>query len=333
MTTGVLLINLGTPNSPSVKDVRRYLREFLSDPYVIDTNSFVRFLLLNLIILPTRPKQSAKAYQSIWQEDGSPLLTNSVALSENAQQLLGQQFNVALAMRYGKPSIKNAVASLKHCDDIIILPLFPQYSLAATETAIVKALAFVKPHWLPEKISIIKDFYNNAEYINAQAQLIESAFTVENNQDRMILFSYHGLPERQILKTSSCNTVCNMQQVCPVISDKNRDCYRAQCYETSRALAAKLQLSSEQYTTTFQSRLGRIPWIKPYTDVVLNELAQKGIKHLIVACPSFVCDCLETLEEIGLRAREQWLAAGGTSLTLVPCVNEDANWIHSLIQK
>lgn len=332
MTTGILLINLGTPNSPSTKDVRRYLREFLSDPYVIDINPLARFLLLNLIILPTRPKQSAKAYQAIWQAEGSPLLTNSVTLAENAQQLLGNQYKVALAMRYGKPSIKSTVSTLTHCEKIIILPLFPQYSLAATQTAIVKALQYVKPHWSTEQISIINDFYNNAAYIEAQAKLIETTMSVENSEDRMVLFSYHGLPERQILKTTSCNTVCNMQQSCPALTEQNQHCYRAQCYATSRALAERLQLSSEHYVTTFQSRLGRIPWIKPYTDVVLEELAAKGIKHLIVACPSFVCDCLETLEEIGLRAREQWLAAGGKSLSLAPCVNGDASWIRELIQ-
>lgn len=331
MTTGVLLINLGTPDSPSVKDVRRYLREFLSDPYVIDTPAIVRFLLLNLVILPTRPKKSAEAYQSIWQAEGSPLLLNSLKLAEQAQTLLGEQYKVALGIRYGKPSIATAVQMLTDCDNIIILPLFPQYSLAATETAIVKALACTKTSWSAEKTLVIKDFYNNDAFITAQAKLVEAVLSQEATHDRMVLFSYHGLPERQILKTSGCNAICDLQQSCPSISSKNKNCYRAQCFATSCALAAKLQLTSEQYMTTFQSRLGRIPWIKPYTDVVLDDLAKQGIKHLVVACPSFVSDCLETIEEIGLRAREQWLAAGGLSLSLVSCVNGDASWVKNLI--
>lgn len=332
MTTGVLLINLGTPDSPAVKDVRRYLREFLSDPYVIDIHPIARFLLLNLIILPTRPKKSAEAYRAIWQADGSPLLTYSKALAEHAQTQLGNHYKVALGMRYGNPSIAAAIDALKECDDIIVLPLFPQYSLAATETAIQKARMLSKKFWPPEKIRIIKDFYDNDAFITTQADLIALELAKVPTEKRLLLFSYHGLPERQIGKAANCDSICNKQQPCPVIQDGNQNCYRAQCYATSRALAKKLQLDNAQYMTTFQSRLGRIPWIKPYTDHVLDELAAQGLKHLVIACPSFVCDCLETLEEIGLRAQEQWIEAGGISLSLVPCVNGEASWVPSVLQ-
>jgi ferrochelatase len=330
--TGVLLINLGTPDSPSTKHVRSYLREFLSDPYVIDIHPVIRWLLLNFIILPTRPKKSAEAYRKIWHpKKGSPLLFHSVALAEHAQTLLGENYKVVLGKRYGKPTIKNAVAELRDCERIIVLPLFPQYSLAATETAIQKAMGYVTPHWHDTQITVIRDFYSEPTFIQAQAGLIQQAMQAVPNEDRKIIFSYHGLPERQITKACDCRKVCNMQQTCPAINLENRDCYRAQCYATSRALQHALQLNDDDCITSFQSRLGRIPWIKPYTDEVLTELAQQGIKHLVVACPSFVCDCLETLEEIGIRAKEQWLAEGGESLTLVPCVNDDANWVRECI--
>jgi ferrochelatase len=323
---------LGTPDSPSVKDVRRFLREFLSDPYVIDIDPIARFLLLNCIILPTRPKKSAKAYQSIWQDAGSPLLTNSLALVDNAQELLGDQFQVALGMRYGRPSIESAVEQLKGCEKLITIPLFPQYSLATTLSTIQKVGEVTDPIWAQDDFTIMKEFYNLPSFISAQASLMTTAMRNVLPGKRKVLFSFHGLPERHIQKTSACKQVCNMETACPAITANNKDCYRAQCYATSRALAQELALSSEDYLTTFQSRLGRIPWIKPYTDVIIKKLAKDGVKHLVIACPSFVCDCLETLEEIGLRAREQWLAAGGESLTLVPCVNGDAGWVKNIVE-
>lgn len=331
MTKGVLLINLGTPDSPSTKNVRRYLREFLSDPYVIDTPALVRWLLLNLVILLTRPKKSAEAYQSIWDaERGSPLLFYSQDLCNNVAVALGDDYRVALGMRYGKPSIANAVGQLQDCDEITVLPLFPQYSLAATETAI--QVAKKQLAHLNNKVTVIKDFYEQPTFIKAQAELIQTALQTTSTSSRKVIFSYHGLPERQIHKAASCELLCDMQAACPKISTQNRDCYRAQCYATSRALATQLALNESDYLTTFQSRLGRIPWIKPYTDHSLTELAKQGIKHLVIACPSFVCDCLETLEEIGMQAQEQWQAEGGETLTLVPCVNSMADWVTDLIK-
>lgn len=331
---GLLLINLGTPDSPSESDVRAYLKEFLSDPYVVDINPVVRYLLLNLGILPKHPKESAALYQKVWTEQGSPLLVNTELLAQQAQDLLGMQYKVSLGMRYGNPSIELAVDELVGCEEIIMLPLFPQYSFAATETAIQKALQYTKTYWTKEHVTIIKDFYNAEKFVAAQAKLIaETIATTTSPKKTKVIFSYHGLPERQILTSSSCNSVCDMQKNCPVITDQNRDCYRAQCYATTRILENQLNLSENDYMVAFQSRLGRIPWIKPYTEEVLSELAAQGVENLIVTCPSFVCDCLETLEEIGLRAREQWQKDGGKNLWLVPCVNADASWVADLIHQ
>jgi ferrochelatase len=304
---GLLLINLGTPNSPSVTDVRKYLRQFLFDPYVIDINPIARWLLLNLIILPLRPKKSAHAYQSIWTAAGSPLLVNSQQLADNAQKIVGSDYQVILGMRYGKPSIESAVKQFGPIDELVILPLFPQYSLAATESAIQAALTAAKKILPLDRISVIKDFYDAPKFISAQAELISQVLSAQPVEK--LILSYHGLPERQSKK-------CD---------------YRAQCYATSQALAKQLELAPDFYCTTFQSRLGRTPWIKPFTDEMLIELAAQGIKRVAVACPSFVCDCLETLEEIGMRAQEQWLELGGEQLILVPCVNGNAAWVADLL--
>ncbi len=329
MKTGVLLINLGTPNSPSVKDVRTYLREFLSDPYVIDIHPLARFLLLNLIILPFRSKKSALAYQSIWTEQGSPLLINSKALASNTQQLLMDDYQIALGMRYGKPNIKQALAQLKMCRRLLILPLFPQYSLAATETALVQAQTLAEQLWQRENIKIIKDFYVWPSFIEAQAKLIYDY--LGERKFEQIIFSYHGLPERQVKKT--CKLVkCDMLTACPAITVINRDCYRDQCFATSHALARQLNLNKTQYITAFQSRLGGAAWIQPYTDKVLEKLAKQNVKNIAIVCPSFVVDCLETLEEIGIRARIQWQTLGGENLYLIPALNTSADWLVDLIK-
>ena len=330
MKMGVLLINLGTPSSPSVEHVRTYLREFLSDPYVIDIHPIARSLLLNLIILPTRPKKSAKAYQSIWIDDGSPLLTYSLTLSNNTQRLLDSNYNVALGMRYGAPSISSAIEQLKNCEQLLIVPLFPQYSLAATETALIQAKSIARKIWSADKIQTVKDFYIFPGFINAQTKLIRDS--LGGRQIDQLLFSYHGLPERQVRKICVAEKHCDMQQICPIVDKNNRYCYRAQCFATSTALAKTLNLHEDQYLTSFQSRLGRTPWIKPYTDKILIDLAVEGAKNIAIVCPSFVVDCLETLEEIGIRVQQQWLALGGENLYLIPCVNDNAVWLYKLIK-
>lgn len=309
---GVLLINLGTPDAATTKAVRIFLREFLLDPRVIDLPTMVRWVLVHLFILPFRPKQSAKAYASIWQKTGSPLLFHSQNLQQALQKKLGENFVVELAMRYGNPSMKEIVAKLmqQSLKRLIVIPLFPQYSSAATGSAIEYFLTTVKSYKNFPSIEICNDFFSDDHFIAAYANIIH-----QDTQDiafEKIIFSYHGLPERQ------------------VVHEPEHFNYRTQCFKTSQLLANQLNLSPEKYLTTFQSRLGRTPWIKPYTDVVLAELAQQGIKHLAIACPSFVTDCLETLEEIGIRAQEQWHELGGKTLTLIPCLNSDPQWVDAL---
>lgn len=323
MTGGFLLINLGTPQGADVPAVRSYLREFLTDKRVIDLPAPLRYLLVYAFILPFRPQKSAKAYQKIWTDEGSPLLVNTYKLSSQLQHLLGSQTTVAIGMRYGKPSIQDAINQLSACTTITVLPLFPQYSSAATGSALEEAMRIFSSQEVMPSLKIIRDFYQHPAYVNAQAQKIKTYLSGSDH----LLFSYHGIPERQISK-SGCKEVCPAQ--CPPISSQNANCYKAQCYETSQLLAKALQLNPKQYSTAFQSRLGKTPWIKPYTDEVLRELAANGVKHLSIACPSFVADCLETLEEIGMQAKKQWLSMGGEQLTLIPCMNDDPTWVSAI---
>lgn len=325
MKNGLLLINLGTPDSADRRAVRRYLAEFLADPRVIDLPAWIRYPLLYGAILPFRPKQSAKAYQAIWTDEGSPLLVYGRSLQAGLQRQLGADWQVALGMRYGSPSIKTAIEELKHCEQLTILPLFPQYSSAASGSAIELTLKLLAQQNVIPSITLIRDFYQDSAFINALAALIKPRL---DDHDYLLL-SYHGVPERHIIR-SGCNSVCT--NACPPLTMSTQGCYRGQCYGTSRALAQALNLEDDRYSTAFQSRLGRTPWIQPYTDEVLVTLAQRGIKRLAIACPSFVADCLETLEEIGLRAQEQWLALGGEKLTLIPAVNDNALWIEGLCE-
>jgi len=333
MTTGILLINIGTPDKPDMPSVRRYLREFLSDPRVIDLPFLLRWILVNLIILPTRPKQSARAYQAIWQAQGSPLLNYSKDLVKQLQLQLGDSYHVVLGMRYGNPSITSALETLLSlpCDEIIVQPLFPQYASAASGSALQAVFDHLAAKTIIPAITTCGDFFDADFFIESQAAVAKEAlqgFTPDH-----WLFSYHGLPVRQVLASEQRTVNCDRQQSCPMINAHNRFCYRAQCYATSRALAARLALQHDGYTVAFQSRLGRVPWIKPYTDFELINLRQKGIKNLAVICPSFVADCLETLEEIGLRAKTQWLSLGGEELRLVPCVNSHPTWVEGLAMR
>jgi len=323
MKTGVLLINLGTPDSPSTKDVRRYLREFLSDPRVIDLPTPVRWLLLNAIILPFRPKKSAHAYQQIWTKKGSPLLIYGQELTSKLSSELGDNYVVALGMRYGKPCLQDAISQLSRCGKIIIVPLFPQYSSAATGSAIQASLEIIQQRQSIPSLEVISDFYRQKPYIECLSQHIKSHWI----QEEFLLFSYYGIPERQIIK-AGCQQVCTNE--CSNINSENFYCYRAQCYETTRLIAKTLVLKSENYTTSFQSRLGKTPWIKPYTDETLEALVKQGIKKIAITCPAFVADCLETIEEIGIQAKQQWLELGGESLRLVPALNAEDYWVKAL---
>jgi protoporphyrin/coproporphyrin ferrochelatase len=313
---GILLINLGTPSNCDTKSVRRYLAEFLMDPYVIDIPLPFRLLLVKGVILNTRPKQSAAAYQRIWTDEGSPLLTHTLNLAKKLQRSTDDV--IAVGMRYGEPSIKNAVKQLKHCSSIHVIPLYPQYSQAATQTAIDEARKQLEKVNYSGLTTITREFFSHPEFITAQCTTIQSVLTPGSH----LLLSYHGLPVKQLNKVSSCANSCSRQAACPAINDINRDCYRAQCYATSTAIANQLGLSSEQYSVAFQSRLGKLPWIQPYTTDHLNTLRQRGIKNLCIACPSFFVDCLETLDEIGNEIRELWHKQGGDTLQLIPCLND-----------
>lgn len=327
MTTGLLLINLGTPDSPTISGVWRYLRVFLADKRVVDVPVILRYLLLYGVILPFRLPKTRHAYEAIWSEQGSPLRHYGESLCDKLQQQLGADYRVALGMRYGNPSIADALCRLKECENVIILPLYPQYSSAATGSSIEAALHLIAQKELIPNVRVITDFYRHPGFIQAQCKLIQPYIATND----LILFSYHGLPTRHLRQTG-CKETC--QEACPISSSYTRNCYRAQCYATTSYIADSLNLKPSQHITAFQSRLGRTPWIQPYTDEVLASLVQRNIKRIAVVCPSFVADCLETLEEIGMRAQERWLALGGESLSLIPCLNTEQLWcdaIQSLI--
>ena len=326
--TGVLLINLGTPDSPRPRDVRRYLREFLSDGRVLDIHPVARWLLLHAVILPFRPRRSAAAYEKIWRADGSPLLVFGRALRDAVAQELGDGFRVELGMRYGSPSIADALAALREAQvsQLVVLPLFPQYSAAVTGSVLARTFADLVESWDLPAVHVAEPFYEHPAFIDAYAATAReplAGFRADH-----VLFSYHGLPERQIRRSVPESGGClTRPECCDAISSDNQRCYRAQCFATTRALARALALPQEMQSVAFQSRLGRTPWIEPYTDKVLPELARHGVKRLAVLCPAFVADCLETLEEIGIRAREQWRDAGGEELLLVPCPNAHPTWV------
>ena len=326
---GVLLINLGTPDAPQSGPVRTYLREFLSDPRVIDINPVGRKLLLEAIILPLRPAKSAAAYRKVWTEHGSPLLVESLALTDRVRAALAMP--VELGMRYGNPSLASALRKLidARVDRIAITPLYPQYSSAATGSSLEEVYRLVGKLDVVPNVSTLPPFYDDPRFIEAFALQGEPVLAREKPDH--ILFSFHGLPERHVRRTDPTGKHClESPQCCDSMIDANRDCYRAQCFATARALVARLSLPPGGYTVCFQSRLGRTPWIKPYTDLVLPELFARGVKRIAVFCPAFVADCLETLEEIGLRARDQWLSLGGESLTLIPSLNASEAWVSTL---
>jgi ferrochelatase len=328
---GVLLINLGTPASPAVADVRRYLREFLGDPRVFDLPAPGRWALLHLYILPFRPRTSAAAYAKIWTAQGSPLTVTSQALREALAARLGRGFRVELAMRYGEPTIPAALQCFVEADvtRIIVVPLFPQYASSTTGSTLERVANLVARSTSALQIRNVEPFYADPGYISALAAVTEPE--LQRFKPDHVLMSYHGLPEGHVRKSDGSGQHCLTHEGCCLsVAAANRDCYRAHCFATSRALAAALDLSERRYSVSFQSRAGPSPWIKPYTDRVLPELAQRGIRRLAVLCPSFVSDCLETLEEIGIRARDQWRESGGEDFHLVPCLNSHPSWVEGL---
>jgi ferrochelatase len=331
--TGVLLINLGTPDAPTAADVRRYLREFLSDPRVVDLPPLGRALLLNLVILPFRPRLSAEAYRQIWTDEGSPLLLYSRDLAGKVAERLGPGNPVELAMRYGNPSIAAGLRRLteRGVSRIRVLPLYPQEASATTGSTLEKVYREAGKLARVPELEAVGSFYGHPAFLRAWKQVARPA--LESFRPDHVLVSYHGLPERQIRKADPGGRWCLVQETCcDALTDRNRHCYRAQCFATTRYLAEAIDLPIGHTTTTFQSRLGRTPWIRPYTDETLAQLPGRGVKRLAVLSPAFVADCLETLEEIGIRGRETFLAAGGEDFLLVPSLNATPAWVDAVAE-
>jgi ferrochelatase len=329
---GVLLVNLGTPDSPATGDVRRYLNEFLTDGRVIDMPAALRYPLFQGLIVPLRAPKSAKIYQQLWTERGSPLLYHGLDLQAKVQAALGKNYVVAFGMRYQSPSIEKALVELRDAavERIIVLPLFPQYAAASTGSVQQKVMGIVSKWWVVPTISFISTFTDDPGFIASFAAL-GRAEMAKHSYDHVV-FSYHGIPERHILKGSQ-KGYCKLGSCCNSYNKNNRYCYRAQCFETSRLLARELGLSPEQYTVTFQSRLQsrlRDPWLQPYTDEVLKTLPAKGIRNVLAFSPAFVADCLETTIEVGVEFKEMFEAAGGAHWQLVPSLNSEPQWVAAV---
>jgi ferrochelatase len=326
---GVLLVNLGSPKSTDPKDVKAYLGEFLMDERVIDLPYVLRAILVKGIILNTRPKKSAEAYSKIWWDEGSPL----IVLSERLQQKIDDFTSVpiALAMRYGEPSIANGMKELheKGVNEILLAPMYPQYAMATTETIIALAEEIRKEHYPKMRFTILPPFYNHPDYITVLSRSI--AEKLDELDYEHLLFSYHGVPERHIRKSDITKSHCKMDgQCCQTPSKAHQFCYKHQCHEVTRLVGEKLNLKEGSYSTSFQSRLGFDPWLKPYTDRTVERMAIEGVKKMAIVTPAFVSDCLETLEEIAMEAEEIFEENGGKEFTVIPCLNDRQDWVKTL---
>lgn len=325
---GVLLVNLGTPLSPRPNDVYRYLIEFLTDGRVIDIPWIRRQLLVRGLIVPFRYKQSAKAYQHIWTEQGSPLLVYGKKVQYALQKSLGDEYHVELAMRYQEPSLSSSVETLMNMGlrHLILFPLFPQYASASTGSVHQHVHELLRHYQVFPKMTFIDQYATHPALISA---FCEVAKKYPISKYDHYLFSFHGLPEKHIRKANRCGTCLN-EGCCEQFADNNFSCYSAQCYATASAIANQLGLAREKYSICFQSRLGKDPWLKPYTSAVIQKLAGEGVKKVLVFCPAFVCDCLETTYEIGIEYAQEFKHAGGESLDLVEGLNAHPEWIRAL---
>jgi len=333
---GVLLINLGTPDAPTPEAVGRYLREFLMDGFVIDVPQPLRWFLVHVMIVPRRKIQSAKAYQKVQMPGGSPLLVYTRGLAEKVAAALASddRYVVEFAMRYGNPSIASALGKLNSTgiSRIVVVPLYPQYAESSYETAVVETKRVAREIGLTDRLSFFSPFYDWPEFIAAGARRILEVH--EKHLVDHVVFSFHSLPERHLKRLDETGQHCLVKSdCCDHVSAVNRKCYRAQCIFTARAIAAEFGLVDEDYTVSFQSRLGRAKWIGPTTEEVLRDLARRGVKRVAVSCPSFVADCLETVEEIGIRGRQTFIEAGGEELYLIPSLNADPAWVETLANR
>ena len=326
---GVLLVNLGTPDSTAVPDVRKYLREFLMDKRVVDIPAFPRWLLVNGIIAPFRAPKSAAEYRKLFTERGSPLKYYTEDLIDPLQTLLGEEYVVRYAMRYQSPSIQSVLDELKamNVESIHVIPLFPQYASATTGSVIDKVMEITMKWQIIPEIKFTSQFLEHELFLDVIVQ--NGKNWMEKTEYDHYVFSYHGLPERQIRK-GSVGKQCQLGSCCGKFHERNQFCYRAQCFQTTRLVAAKLGIPEDKYTVCFQSRLGKDPWVKPYTEDVLHDLAKSGKKKVLAFSPAFVSDCLETTIEVGQEYKEEFMEAGGEQWDLVESLNDDPKWVECL---
>ncbi len=323
----VLLVNLGSPRDLKLSSIKEYLMEFLTDDNVIDLPKIIQKILVKNIIVPFRSKKTQEAYSSIWEKDGSPLIINTNSLAKKLSEKTN--YSVEMAMRYQHPSIKHAIEKLinKGCNEIIAVPLYPHYAQSTILTTENKIKEISTSLGGNLKVSFIRPFYNEEGYIDALTSLIKESLPSDFDH---LLFSYHGIPERHVKNTDPSKTHClKVKDCCNIKADAHQFCYRHQVLETTKLCAKKLNIEKEKWSVSFQSRIGP-GWLKPFTDKVLDELPKKNIKKLAVVCPAFVADNLETLEEINIRAREQFIHNGGIEFTYIPCLNDNNNWVDFL---
>lgn len=330
--TGVLLVNLGTPDSPAVPDVRKYLREFLMDGRVLDIPFLGRWALVNLVIAPFRAPKSAKIYRQLWEEEGSPLKFYGHRVEKLLQARLGDEYVVKLAMRYQSPGIEAGLNAMRRAglQRIVIIPFFPQYASASTGSVYEKVMDIVGTWQTIPEIRFTNTFFDRPQFIRAFADAARR-YMAETNFD-FFLFSYHGIPERQITKGDVTGQTCRFGTCCDTLTNDNRLCYRAQCFATTRLLVKELGLKEGTYTTSFQSRLGSTPWIKPYTDEVIKDLGKQGKKKVLAFSPAFVADCLETTVEVGDEYKELFEQNGGEHWQLVESLNDNPLWVELLAE-
>ncbi len=324
----VLCLNLGSPDAPKVAPIRRYLKNFLDDRRVLTLPLPFRKLLLWGIILPLRPYKVKKAYEAIWDsKTGSPLIHYSQLFADKLNSAFDSDTQVYIGMRHGRPNWQVAIDKILYSnpDEIVLFSQFPQYASATTGSLVEAIYQYISTKTVVPSIRLISDFYDHHAFIRAQAKQISPYV----NETTELVLSYHGLPVKDVVAVDGKNFPCDHKAPCPVIGPTNRYCYRAQCYETSRQLIQMLGISPDRVHTTFQSRLGKIPWIQPYTDLYLKQLREQGKTEVVIACPAFTADCLETLEEVGIGLKEQWLESGGTKFTLVPCLNDSDEWVKA----
>jgi ferrochelatase len=329
----VLIVNLGSPDSTSVPDVRRYLREFLGDERVLDMAAPLRWLLLEAVILPTRPRKTAHAYSKVWTPGGSPLVATTESVRRKLSEALGPEVPLHVAMRYGNPPIASAIAALARqgCEEVLLFPQYPHYAMASWETVVVRVYEEAARQAPSMRVSCVQPFFGDADYI--EMLLAVAAPQLAKPYDHF-LFSYHGIPERHLRKADSSHAHCTVvADCCTTCAPAHATCYRAQCLRTTSEFARRAGLDPSRYSVSYQSRLAGEPWLQPFTDFELVRLPKAGVKRLLVMCPSFLADCLETLEEISMAGRETFLNAGGEQFEKIFCPNDHPAFIDFLANR